>query len=751
MSIFVFNRFVQAGIFRPLLPMVAGSVLMLAGTAALADDTPGAVEEIAVFGKGETRQVQSLTATQLDEFPAGTSPLRAIEKLPGVNFQAADPYGAYEWSARIVVRGFNQNQMGFTLDGVPLGDMSYGNHNGLHISRAIMTENMGMVSLAQGAGALATASTSNLGGTLAFTSRDPDANFGVATNGTVGSDAARRGFIRFDTGTLGETFRAYLSVGDQSTDKWKGNGDQQQQYVNAKFVTQIGKAELSGYYDHSDRAEIDYQDMSLDMIRRLGRDFDNYYPDYARAIAAAQGQFSGGVNSLDDGYWNASGLRKDDLGYLKLSAPIDEFWQVDATWYKHTNDGQGLWGTPYLATPGGAPISIRTTEYNIDRDGIIAGLTWTSGDHHVNFGLWYENNDFDQARRFYGEPSSTVPTRDFTEFQTNPFFTQWEYAFNTETWQFHVQDTWNLTDKMRVQYGFKSLNVDVTASTITGDNKTGEIKTDKKFLPQASFVYALGDRDELFGAITRNVHALVGTATGVSPFSATQAGFDAIKNTIKPETATTVELGWRWNTHEVQAVASVYHVDFKDRLLAIQQGSAIIGNFSALANVGRVTSVGVESGLNWRVTDRWTWFNSASYNRSTYEDNFMDGATLVPVKGKLAVDSPEWMFSSELGFDTDQVFGKLGYKYTGERFYTYLNDGKVDAFGMVNATLGFKFGKQFGFKALTAQLDVTNLLNKDYIATVGSAGFSNSDPTGTGQTLLPGAPRQLFFSLKALF
>ena len=90
-----------------------------------------------------------------------------------MNFQSADPYGAYEWSTRIVVRGFNQNQLGFTLDGVPLGDMTYGNHNGLHISRAIPTENVGRVLLSQGAGSLATASSSNLGGTIEFFSARP--------------------------------------------------------------------------------------------------------------------------------------------------------------------------------------------------------------------------------------------------------------------------------------------------------------------------------------------------------------------------------------------------------------------------------------------------------------------------------------------------------------------------------------------------------------------------------------------------
>src|SRR5207237_9708960 len=115
-------------------------------------------------------QEQSLTATALALEVPGTSPLKAIEKLPGVSFQSADPFGAYEWSTRISIRGFNQNQLGFTLDGVPLGDMSYDNHNGLHISRPISSEDLGKVELAQGSGGLDTASNSNLGGTLKFTS-----------------------------------------------------------------------------------------------------------------------------------------------------------------------------------------------------------------------------------------------------------------------------------------------------------------------------------------------------------------------------------------------------------------------------------------------------------------------------------------------------------------------------------------------------------------------------------------------------
>jgi iron complex outermembrane recepter protein len=68
------------------------------------------MQEVLVLGlgRGETRQVQEVTSAQIDQLPAGTSPLKAIEKLPGVNFQSADPFGAYEWSARVTIRGFNR-------------------------------------------------------------------------------------------------------------------------------------------------------------------------------------------------------------------------------------------------------------------------------------------------------------------------------------------------------------------------------------------------------------------------------------------------------------------------------------------------------------------------------------------------------------------------------------------------------------------------------------------------------------------
>jgi hypothetical protein len=80
---------------------------------------------------------------------------QAIERLPGVNMQGADPFGLYEWATRITMRGFQSSQVGQTFDGITLGDMSYGNFNGLNVGRAVDSDNLSDATVTQGGSALA--------------------------------------------------------------------------------------------------------------------------------------------------------------------------------------------------------------------------------------------------------------------------------------------------------------------------------------------------------------------------------------------------------------------------------------------------------------------------------------------------------------------------------------------------------------------------------------------------------------------
>jgi hypothetical protein len=57
----------------------------------------------------------------------GVNPLKALETLPGVSLQTADPWGNNEQNLSLFVHGFNGQQPGYVMDGVPLGDQQYGN------------------------------------------------------------------------------------------------------------------------------------------------------------------------------------------------------------------------------------------------------------------------------------------------------------------------------------------------------------------------------------------------------------------------------------------------------------------------------------------------------------------------------------------------------------------------------------------------------------------------------------------------
>lgn len=744
--------------------LLTSSALLAAPALAEPESTaPAAGEtEIVVFGRGETRQVQELSSEDVAEHAPGTSPLKAIEKLPGVNFQSADAFGAYEWSQRVSIRSFNQNQIGFTFDGVPLGDGSYGNNNGLHISRALISENVGSIRVSQGAGSIGTQATNNLGGTIETFSADPLGRNAVQAQATGGSDNSYRGYLRVDLAREGGA-AGYLSYVYSTSDKWKGEGKQEQQQVNAKFAIPVGAASFDAWYSFSRRNEQDYQDLSLEMIDRLGYDWDNFGPSaYALAIRVADIANNRGdtgapvsdpdagrtypapITSVDDAYYDASGLRRDHLAYVGIHGGFGDAGKFLLRGYYHNNKGQGLWGTPYVPSPTGTPISIRTTEYAIDRYGVFGSLSVPLLTTDFTVGGWYETTDFNQARRFYSLGSRTIAGRGFREFLSNPFFTQWNYDFSTKTLQYYVQDKISL-GRIVVNLGWKGFKVTNKADPIVaGSLASGRIKVEDWFQPHVGIAAELSDAAELFGGFTQVTRAFVSSSTS-GPFATTQAGFNAIRDTLKPETSDTFELGLRYRTNRFNGVLAGYYVDFSNRLLGFANGAGIIGNPAVLRNVGSVRAVGVEAAGELRWGGGFSTYLAYAYNDATYRDDVVNagGAIVAATRGKQVVDSPKHIVRGELAYDRGPIFGRIGANYMSKRFFNYENDRSVDGRVIVDATLGWRVSER-----LELQLNATNILDEEYVATIGSNGFGNR---GDNQTLLAGAPQQFFATLKARF
>jgi iron complex outermembrane receptor protein len=763
------------------------------------DATASEVDEIVVLGS--VRQAQAIGGEELLREAPGTSPIKLVERLPGVNYSGADAFGAYEWAVRINIRGFQQQQLGFTLDGIPLGDMSYGNFNGLHVSRAVISENLESVELSQGAGLLSTHSTSNLGGTLQFVSRAPAEEYGGQVALTIGDQETFRGFARLDTGAIdGVGLRAYVSYVDNDTYKWKQGGGQHVDHWNAGFAQPIDEGELSGYYSRSRRRETDFQDLSLAMIDRLGYNWDNFAPDWdlANLVAdiannfdnvdnatgapgpdglsditgmaptnpAAGDVFPAPIATVDDAYYDASGLRDDDLMRLTYETPLGENMNFSGTYYHHEQEGQGIWFTPYvnpfafgLGTPGvTAPVSVRTTEYDMVRNGGFADVTLKLGDHEIAGGFWLENNSFRQSRRFYA--NTREAPRPTLNFMREPFATQWDFDYEFDTTTFYLQDTWEITEALTALAGFKSVKVETRVETLANgfaapapgsdQDLRGSIASEDNFLPQVGVTYDIGDSIQAFGSYTENMRAF-----DLAPFNnLSQIAFEAIGERTNPESSKTLEGGVRVRGDRFRAVGALYFVQFDDRLLGIRVGAGIQGNPSIISNVGGVETKGVELAGEYEFTDDVSLFVSYAYNDSQYEDDVVNaqGDVLQATAGATVVNAPHHLLKADLSYDNGSLFATLSGNYTSERETAYTNvGGQVDGFALFDLSAGYRFDGADLLDGLEIQLNVTNLFDEEYVSTIGTNGFIAVDPNNANQTLMVGAPRQAFVTLRKAF
>lgn len=762
----------------------AGTAAAIGGDAgkqpdATATDESDTANDIVVYGRGSSRQLTEIGATKLQEFVPGSSPLKALQELPGVNFNSADGLGGYEYGVRISIRGFNQGQLGYTLDGIPLGDLAYGNYNGLTVSRAIINENLGTIRVSQGAGSLGTPSTNNLGGTIEFSSNQPADKLGAIGALSGGSNSFFRGYARIDTGELfGIGTKAAITYVHQDADKYKGSGIRRTNQFNFKVVQPLGAATLTAFVNISDRREQDDQDLSFDLIARRGLSTDYFLPDFRSAVLAAQIGANRGdtgqpvtnaaagtsyaalpyanVTTVDDLYYAGSGLRQDQLTGATLTVPVGQLFDFTATGYYHHNRGQGDFYTPYLATPGGAPLSLRTTEYSIYRKGGIANFNLHLGTHEINGGVWYERNDFGQARRFYGLANNVnAPSLSPTVFlaANTAFFTQWQYQFTTDTVQTHIQDSWQITSDLNVNAGFKSVfvkdNVNTVVAAFASQLINGGFRSDNAFLPQAGVLYKGIDHLELFGNFAKNFRPFGAAITALSPFAAqSQAAIDLTRaGGIKPETSYTYELGSRFQFPRLSGVVSAYYIDFRDRLGVLPQGAQIQGIPGVVANLGGVRSVGVEVAATYKLLDNVRLTGTYSYNDSRFRSDVpgANGTVLVATRNKIVPDAPQHLLKGDINISQGGFYGTLTGIFQSKRYVTLENDRSVPDRFLADLSAGYSFSGNRLLNGLSLELNVTNLFDKKYIAVINSGG---TVARGDNQTLLSGAPRQVYVTLR---
>jgi iron complex outermembrane receptor protein len=122
----------------------------------------------------------------------------------------------------------------------------------------------------------------------------------------------------------------------------------------------------------------------------------------------------------------------------------------------------------------------------------------------------------------------------------------------------------------------------------------------------------------------------------------------------------------------------------------------------------------------------------------------------VATRGVRTVDTPAHLGKGEINYDDGQLFGNLAGAYTSRRNVTYTGDVKVPGYVLVDAALGYRFGDSGPLAGFELQVNAVNLLDKKYIAALGSGQFFNN-ATSLNNTLQAGSPRQVFGTIRKRF
>jgi iron complex outermembrane receptor protein len=728
------------------------------------------------IGQDSVTATVSVTREALLSAPAGISGLKMLEQLPGFNVQTDGALGLYEFGNSVQVRAFGLSQIGFLVDGIPLGRSDA--FGGSPVFRYVDNENLGVVTASPGAGDVSLPSYSSLGPIVSYNSIEPQEDLGAYASFTIGEDDLTRSFVRLSTGRVGP-FAAYVSRTKLDSDLWRGFGSIDREHWEAQVHADLGgdswarfKFVSNDFFDYdSPFLTLDtYLSDTPDLGGKTGRDRgyidvpDPSTPGFEPTVAGVPYSNSNYTYT----YAQAINVRKDKLYGLTLHGGLADNFSAETTLYWEDKDGFGVSPDSYSNTLGiydrqvaaGLPVTAPAgTQYGKsgvggDRYGATVGLVWEAGINTLEVGLWAETDKYNRTQLRLnttdGSPASP-PTDEVAYFRRN-------YTSKRDTTQFYVKDTVSLMDDMLLlTLGFKTLDVDYSLSGYRDFRdyeigsapgygpQIGTAEYSDSFLPMVGLLYDIDGRTQVFASYSENMAFPRGMD---DIFSTTLASSSDFAPAPAPETSKNYELGIRTSQPEFYASLAGYYTSFDDRIQSI---SALLPGSSGATETFYQSVGGVESyGVEFTGTYKPAFLGGLAYgnlsvtwNKTTFEDDLPTGTAIA---GNTLPDSPEWLITGGVTVEpASWLVANFSGKFTSSRFADLENTDalKVDDYAIFNAYVDIGEGIEVGpLKEVKLRMNVDNVFDKDILSFI--------LPIGTNFAVYrPQSPRTFQLTLSA--
>ena len=331
---------------------------------------------------------------------AQTSVYQAIDILPGISVESADPYGLGAEQSAIRVRGMRGYLGAMTVEGVP----NYGGNPIGPREYLYDTENFQSISVYKGAvpGDLGTG-VGDRGGAIELSPQWPGETFGAQLKQGVGTDGYHRSFLRLDSGSLTEADTRFSgSYSYTQAEKWKGPGEAgPRNNANIALSQPIGDhVDVKVWFNYNDLKKDLYRSLSYNQAQSLSA---NYKFDYNPDLSETKAQ-----DIYYYGYNRGSFENDDALALIKIT-PIDHLKFTVKPYYCHENSEiyQGV-------TSSGGRVQKRNRE--IKRPGAIGEVAWNSPFFTTALGYHFEKSDMKIYTENYGITSSGLSWQGYGNF-----------------------------------------------------------------------------------------------------------------------------------------------------------------------------------------------------------------------------------------------------------------------------------------------------------------------------------------------
>jgi iron complex outermembrane recepter protein len=679
----------------------------------------------------------TVTRAATEKNRATENAYQALSLLPGVNTFSHDATGLY--GGGLTIRGFNSDQLGFTVNGVPVNDS--GNF-AVYPQEYADQENLCTQTVTQGSPDVESPHVGATGGNVGLTSCDPEDNRRVRFSQTLGGLNLSRSFVRYDTGKFADgKAKVFLSYSHTQADKWKGKGEAKRDHLDAAFsydITPDNRILGSILYNRAINSNIN--SISLADINNPAR---GYFYDFSETFTPGHLTPANGTRQAETGptpaYYKLSNNPFENVvaslsGSFKLSN--DVLLKVQPyLWYGYGNggvqqrtvnesnsflEGGALTGDVDLNGDGDTLDTIvmaRSSVTKTSRPGITTEFNIFMGNHQIRAGVWYERADHRQTQplvKVNDDGSSTdvwhkdgvIRRPDGTAYQGRDTHTI------STSYQLYVSDAINVLDnKGLLTVGVRAPKVtrDVTNNANEGGTTAYTLQQSfSEVLPQIGLRYELAKGQQVFINVAKNFRAPPNFAF----FPGTAISIVNGVGTLKAETSVVSDLGYRFQSREFSFSANFFNVAFNDR-----QATAFdtVTNISTYTNIGKVSNRGFELELGTAIFGGVSVYASLTSQKSEIKSDFARTATQIyPTAGKELPLTPKLMAGLAVQYAQGAWYARVKGKLTGSQWADMMNNERVPSYITADLDAGYRLGELGFLKSAQLRLNVSNLTGQRY-------------------------------------